>query len=135
MGKYNFKYPLLFLKENEGHLSSMDKDRFGLVSVGGGGFYKNLLIIDSDGQSIKITKINRIKNAPFKYWIIYFQRMLEVEYEYEIGKVYSLDEAKEVAMAYVERKKKFWLALDTIDGIRERVNNAKSYTELYCIFK
>ena len=132
---YNYKYPLLFFKKNNNHLSAMKQKRFGLVSSGAGDFYKKLLVIDSDGQSILITKIIGKKTASFIYCIIYFQKMLEIEYEYEIGEKYSLEEVKIKVMEYVRKRPKYWLSLDTIDGINQRVNAATSFSDLFLIFR
>jgi hypothetical protein len=134
MKNYNFKYPVLILDDKRKHIGCI-KSRFEICSIKGVSFYNKLIVIDSDGQSLKIEGVKKTLNAPFKYWILYFQRMFEVEYEYAIGEIYSLDQTKDIAMQYVKRKPHFWLALDTIQGIKDRIYRAKTFAELFLIFK
>lgn len=135
INKNNMKYPILIFKKNDNNIYAL-KSRFEIASVGGDEFYKNLTVINVEGEIRYSKSVKVIGRAQLKYCLLYFQKMIEVKVSYkdEIDFI-SLDDLKIKIFNHIKKKPKKWLTLDTLEGIKELIDKAKSYEELFLIFR
>ena len=129
-----FNYPLIIFKDNDKNIYSISND-FGLASKGAYKFYSKLTVVDSIGN-VYILKKAKIKHlAPFLKCLKNFQRMWEMDLDFDKGDKMSIGELKKKIVYHVSKNPKHWLCLDTLDGIKELVGKAESFRELAKIFR
>lgn len=98
--------------------------------------YKNVYIVDSIGNHIKIKKVIATTGS-IKFWtsIKYFSSMIEVITEVDKDfSILSLSKFKELLINTVKEKPKYWVCLDSIGVIIKSINNSESYIEIMRIF-
>jgi hypothetical protein len=61
--------------------------------------------------------------------------MVEVEPKVKSTQRLSLEEIKGKVFEHVTKHSKHWLVLDTLEGMKSRIYSAKSFEELFRIFK
>ena len=136
MTNLNLKYPVIVFDKHNDSMSSISsyKKRFFITTREMIGFYTNIEVIDSLGNKYEIKKAEFEKNIIFS--LLYLKMLVKVKpiLKKPLSKI-SLDDLKVKAMNQVKLKPKFWLPVDTIEGIQEMVDNAKTYKELILIFK
>lgn len=134
MRSTEYNYPLIAFKEGDKNIYA-SKSNFGIVPKGGDKFYKNLTVIDSAGKIYRL-KSSRVKGAaPLMISLKFFQKMLEMELEFEELGVITLAELKAKIMDHVAKNSKHWLVLDTTEGIQEKIEAAPTFKDLILIFQ
>ena len=129
------KYPLLVLKKGDNNIYAFKSD-FGIVSKGGEKFYKNLTIINSNGEVYHSIDARVLGNAKIFYYLKYFQKMYQVEVIYDKKIDYiTLEDLKIKIIQFIKKSPKKWLALDTIEEIQKMIEKTNSYKELILIFE
>ncbi len=131
-----FSYPIFVFKKGDKNLYASDKkDKLEVYSKEGGKFYKELKVIDSNGY-VYIMSSSSIKGKA-SIWdsIKHLQPMYEMDLVFEKIDEITLKDLKIKAMNQVKLKPKFWLPIDTVEGIQEMVDKAKTFKELILIFK
>jgi predicted DNA binding protein len=132
----NLKYPIVTMRDGDKNIYSTLKN-FDLASVGGEKFYKKLnTIVDSDGNVFRLKSYKVKGNAKFIHWLMYFQRMIEVDllFEDSVEKI-TLQGLQDKIFAHVSSNAKHWLVLDTLQGIKSQIYSAQSFEELIMIFR
>ena len=132
----DIKYPILTMRDGDKNIYSTPKN-FDIASVGGEKFYKKLnTVIDSQGNVFRLKSYKVKGNAKLIYCLMYFQRMIEVDVQFEdlVEKV-TLLELKDKIFANVSSNSKHWLVLDTLEGMKSRIYNSGSFEELIRIFR
>ena len=127
-------FPLLGLKNNDPNIYVF-KDHIGIVSKGGAAFYKDLWIVDINGDSFQLEQAKLKGKAGIKYTIRYFQQMYEVELNFKFLENIALDELKSRLSLHIYKYKNHWLALGPIDLINEKMRQYTQYTELILMFR
>jgi len=130
----HLNYPVFLFKKGNQNLYATNK-KLGLFSKGGGKFYKNLDVIDSKGYVYHLSNSSIKGKASILDSLRHLQPMYEMDLQFEKIDEIKLKDLKVKAMNQVKLKPKFWLPVDTIEGIQEMVDNAKTYKELILIFK
>lgn len=128
------KYPLLILKKGDDNIYALKK-MFGIVSVGGENFYKNITVIDSDGNRFEVVKVEIEGVAKFKYCLMYFQKMLNlnITFKQDIGRI-ELNELKEMLKDKISKKPKKWLNIGTVNRIHDFIDKKENFKELISMF-
>lgn len=127
------KTPILLFKENDKNIYAYnfalmaDKS---LVS-----FYKKTTTVDSEGNVYKV-KSARQKGG-VKLWQSLKSLSLMVEVEPEIEDTYkiSLTELKTLIIDHITKNPKHWLVLDTMEGIKQKIDATTTFKDLIMIFR
>lgn len=128
------KYPLLILKKGDDNIYAIKK-MFGIVSVGGEKFYKNIIVIDTEGNLFEVSDVEIKGSAHFKYSIMYFQKMLKlnISFSKKIRKI-ELDEFKEMLKEKILKKPNKWLYMGTIESICKNIDRKNDFKGLISMF-
>lgn len=130
----DYNYPLIVFKDGDKNIYAT-KNHFGIVSKGGEKFYRDLTFVDSKGHVFKLKRAKVEDQASLGVSLKYFQRMWKMELDFEDAGVISIDELKAKIMHHVSQNPKHWLVLDTLDGIKKRVDGTNNFKELILIFR
>jgi len=85
-------------------------------------------MFDSQGFIYELDVAEFKKNKGFS--LLYLKRMIEVKpILKKPPSQINLEDLKLKTMNQVKLKPKFWLSLDTIEGIQDMVDKARTYTE------
>ncbi|MCF6347917.1 MAG: hypothetical protein L3J20_06425 [Flavobacteriaceae bacterium] len=129
----NISYPIMAFDDSD-PMIYVYKKNFLISTKNLIGEYKNLSVIDSSGVEYKIKKAEFEKGKGFS--LLYLKKMIKVKIILQQpSSEISLSDLKIRIMNKVKLKPKFWLPVDTIEGIQEMVDKAKTYKELILIFR
>ena len=131
------KFPIIIIKNNAAPLYFFnDESEFGLVSKGGEKFYKNGTAYDSNGGRFLINGIRSIERAPFLKSIKYFQPMYLADVKYDkISENISLSDFKQLIIDHIYSHKKYWLARDTADNLKNAILIKNRFTDVIIFFR
>jgi hypothetical protein len=98
--------------------------------------FKGAVIIDSEGKVFKVKGVE--KASGIKWWSSILKVGLMVKLKPILDSPIehiNLEELKHKIMEHVEKHPNHWLALDTVEGIQEMINQAQTFAEVIRIFK
>lgn len=96
------------------------------------GYYNNLSIVDSIGNSFVVAHAHKIGTiGPFWGFNIFLEQSLRVELEFEKGvEQLGLDDFKDKVLNVFEKDKYFWDSGGNLDELKRAVRSAKTHGEL-----
>ena len=126
------KFPIIIIKNKEAPLYFFNNEsEFGLVSKGGEKFYKNGTAYDSEGERFLMKGISSIQRASFLKSIKYFQPMYIADVKYDkISENISLSDFKQLIIDHIYSHKKYWLARDTADSLKNAILIKNSFSDI-----
>jgi hypothetical protein len=134
MENQNLNYPVMIFKKGHKQIYSLNKN-FGIISKGGASFYKDLTIIDSMGNVYTLGDVKIKGRASILTCFLHFQIMLELSVSLNNEGVISLEALKEKIITKIKENSKFWLVLDTVEGIEKMITEKDNYEDLIRIFR
>lgn len=127
-------FPAIGFKDRDAGLYVFDQ-HIGIISKGGERFYKNLTLVDNQGQKYRLLGAKVKGKAGWRHSLKYMQPMFEMDLTFEEIDFQTLAELKSDIMSHVSQHPKRWLSLDTVEGIQEMVDRSDSFEGLINLFK
>ncbi len=136
------KFPIIFFEKNDSKMFSLDYKYF----VGDIRFYnkeskeysafRNIEVIDSNGNLFYIKKMKKISGITLWDSIIKVGLMIKLAPILEKPtSTCTLKDLKTRVLSYIENHPKRYIAIDTNEGLKGMINEAKTFRELILIFK
>lgn len=103
----DINFPAICYKKDQKTLYYIEESDFGIVSKGGESFYKNLTLIDSNGNQFKVLSYKIIENAGFLKNLMMLQILQKLEVKIEYIEQLSLEQIKNKIREYLKSDKYF----------------------------
>ena len=135
------EFPILGLVDNDNMLYVFENDKHlkntSLELYNRRGSQPNERYIDSKGN---IFKVKRVKNLGYKglfgFSLLLKGRQIRIETEfYPVSEVMDLQEVKKIISERVDKKKGFWQSSWDIGELKQKINNAESFKNLFLLLK
>jgi hypothetical protein len=124
------KFPILIIKQKDPSIYCFEETQFGLISKGGEKFYKEGVIIDSEGKVYNIKKSNEIHKASFLQSLKYFQPMYKLTINTEEFRTITINEFKLIVIEHINKHKNYWEKKDLIVDLEKSINDISEYKKI-----
>jgi len=130
------EFPVITFAPNGYMLSFRTEKSLTITGVDGCRFYKDNMIVDSDGSGYLVRSAEREGwGTPFWGYSLTWKRAIRVKLTFERGGFpVSLAELKERACLAVKRQRYYTSHIADVDGTQARINDATSYREIIEMF-
>jgi hypothetical protein len=106
------------------------------------GFYKGLVLVDSERRKFEVIGARKIRTVPFKWNFRNVFNLLSGNPQYQVGFSFrpnpaamTLQEIKDLISDSFEKEKCHWEEATNFEELRERVSSATSMEQLFSAFK
>lgn len=138
--KIELKFPVFAFQKNDNMIYTFFKERE-LKSTNTRIIqtfdYKNITIVDSDGNMFKINKAYKLKYIGlFGFSLIKKGRQILVDYEFDSDvRIIELSDFKADIIKRIEKKKSFWQSAWDIDELKSKIMNCNSFVDVAYLIK
>ncbi len=106
------------------------------------GYYKDLTLVDSDGNQFNVVGARKIKTLPFKFTLRDFLELLganprwqiELRFGSDFGGI-SLEETKKLILDSFRKEKHFWEEMSDFEDFRGRIQSAPTLEQIFGAFQ
>lgn len=130
------KFPIIIFEKDDRKMYALDyKFLMGDIRYIDVAF-KNVEVIDSKGSLYKLKGVKKASGIKILESLKLVGLIVKLEplIDGEVGSV-SLSFLKERALKQVSSNSKYWLSIDTVEGMKARIDSAESFEELIRIFR
>lgn len=105
------------------------------------GFYKNLVLVDSDGNKFRVVDARKLRTLRFRLRFRDFLELLGANPRWEVELTFaprsaqiSLNDIKELVFKSFAKEKDYWTEMSDFEEFRDRISSASSLAEIFHLF-